>query len=600
MTTIDHETLQHRYAEERDKRLRADGNDQYRELTGEFADLAADPYVERADREPLTDETLVAFIGGGFAGLVTGAKLKMAGVDDVRLIEKGGDVGGTWYWNRYPGAQCDTAAMIYLPLLEETGHTPSLKYTYGPEILDHSQRIADTFGLYDRAVLQTEVTDVVWDDTTSQWVIHTDRGDEMRARYLCMGTGPLHKPKLPGIDGIESFSGHRFHTSRWDYDYTGGSPDGDPMDRLTDQRVAIIGTGATAVQCVPHLARAAGDLFVFQRTPSSVDARHNQPIDPDWFETLEPGWQTTWLENFVLHQQGGAGEDEPDLVDDGWTEISQRIRSRLMQLAEAGADVSDLATLFREAYVLADDDKMEAIRARVDELVEDERTAEGLKPWYRQLCKRPCFHDEYLQSFNRSNTHLIDTNGQGVERIDETGLWANGQHYEVDCIIFATGFEVGTPFHRRSGFDPKGREFRLSEAWTEGMESLHGMHVAGFPNLFIVSFQQAANLISNVPHNLVEAGETLATIISHAESVGAREVEATPEGQQAWMDLIGPRELSLLGDTSCTPGYYNNEGAGIDEAAAKAGYAHPGGALGFFAHIKEWRTNGRFDGLRIE
>ncbi|HSM65709.1 MAG TPA: NAD(P)/FAD-dependent oxidoreductase, partial [Ilumatobacteraceae bacterium] len=529
---IDREALRDRYRVERDKRLRPDGNEQYIEITGLFSHYVDDPYTEPAPREPLTDEVTVAFIGGGFAGLLTGAKLKEAGVGDVRIIEKGGDFGGTWYWNRYPGAQCDTAAFVYLPLLEETGHMPSEKYTHAPEILEHSRRIGRHFDLYDDALFSTEVTGLDWDDDAHRWIIRTDRGDEMRAKFVAMGTGPLQRPKLPGIDGIETFRGHSFHTSRWDYDYTGGDPAGAPLTGLADKRVGIIGTGATAVQCIPHLARAAKELYVFQRTPSSIDVRNNHPIDPDWFRTLEPGWQTKWLMNFTTLQTGGFADE--DLVQDGWTDITKRIRDKVMASGKAFSREA-----FIEAYEDSDDEKMTEIRERVDALVKDRETAEALKPWYRQLCKRPCFHDEYLDAYNEPGTHLVDTDGKGVERIDETGIWANGEHYDLDCIIYASGFEVGTGLARTAGFDAVGRDGQLlSEYWADGMQSLHGIHVHGFPNLFIVGLTHAANLISNVPHNYVEAGETIAAVISHALDVGADEVEVTAEAEAAWVDRL--------------------------------------------------------------
>ena len=373
--TIDRDALRARYLAERDKRLRADGNEQYVELIGQFAQYLDDPYVEPEPREPLTDEVTVAFIGGGFAGLVTGARLKQAGVDDVRIIEKGGDFGGTWYWNRYPGAQCDTAAFIYMPLLEETGHMPTEKYVHAPEILEHCRNSGRTFDLYDNACFSTEVTGLDWDDAAARWIITTNRGDRMRAKFVAMGTGPLHRPKLPGIAGIEKFAGHSFHTSRWDYEYTGGDPAGGAMTNLADQRVGIIGTGATSVQCVPHLARACGDLFVFQRTPSSIDVRNNQPTDPEWFATLEPGWQQQWLENFTILQTGGFADE--DLVKDGWTDISQRIRDKLFE-----SDNPEFTpAAFERAYHESDDEKMTEIRARVDRIVDDEITAEKLKPW---------------------------------------------------------------------------------------------------------------------------------------------------------------------------------------------------------------------------
>ena len=450
---IDREALRRRYREERDKRIRPEGKDQYIQPTGRFSSLLEDPYTPRVERDPVHDEVTVALIGGGFGGVCTGAQLKIAGVEDVRIVEGGGDVGGAWYWNRYPGAMCDTAAMIYLPMLEETGYRPSMKYVPASEIFEHVQRIAKQYGLYDNALFSTEVTDLRWDDAIARWVIRTDRGDEFRAQFVAMGTGPLHRPKLPGIPGIETFAGHSFHTSRWDYGFTGGGPD-EPMTNLADQRVGIIGTGATAVQCIPPLGRDAAELYVFQRTPSSIDVRNNHEIDPEWFDTLEPGWQHRWLVNFATLQTGGFADE--DLVKDGWTDIAQRIRDRVLANVAANGDQEFDVTLFQQAYEDSDDEKMEEIRARVDEIVADPETAEALKPWYRQLCKRPCFHDEYLQAYNLPNVHLVDTNGRGVDRIDETGVWVGDTHYDLDCLIFASGFEVGTSYARRSGYETVG------------------------------------------------------------------------------------------------------------------------------------------------
>ena len=590
--TPDLEAIHARYLEERDKRIRPDGNEQYLEPTGKYAHFLDDPHTERVEREPLFDEVTVAFIGGGFAGLLTGAKLRQAGINDVRIIEKGGDFGGTWYWNRYPGAQCDTAAFIYLPLLEETGHMPTEKYTHAPEILQHCRNIGVQFDLYNQALFSTEVTGLDWDDAAKRWIIRTDRGDKMRAKYVAMGTGPLHRPKLPGIDGINDFDGHAFHTSRWDYEYTGGDPGGARMENLADKRVGIIGTGATAVQCVPHLARACGELFVFQRTPSSIDIRDNKATDPQWFQTLEPGWQKKWLENFTTLQTGGFTDE--DLVMDGWTDISQRIRDKLLSSPEPNLSPEGML----QAYHDSDDEKMVEVRARVDQVVEDEITAEKLKPWYRQLCKRPCFHDQYLQAFNEPGTHLIDTDGKGVERIDATGVWVNGEHYELDCLIFASGFEVGTSFERRSGFETTGRDgLTLSEYWEDGMRTLHGMNVHGFPNAFVVGPTQAANLISNIPHNLVEAGETIATIVAHAESIEAAEVEVTREAEDTWVALLEAGGRTFGGDPTCTPGYYNNEGREISPSQLRNTLGYPAGPVAYFEYIEKWRTTGDFEGL---
>lgn len=589
---LDKDALKQKYAEERNKRLRSDGNAQYQRLDGMFDHMASDPYMPVAERAPVTDHVTFAFIGGGFAGLVVGARLKEAGIKDVRIIDKGGDFGGTWYWNRYPGAQCDTASMIYLPLLEETGHRPSEKYVHAPEIRQHCLRIAAQYDLYDKALFHTEVTGLVWQNEAKCWLVRTHRGDAFTAKYVGMGTGPLHIAKLPGIDGMERFQGHAFHTSRWDYTYTGGTPDGAAMDKLGDKRVAIIGTGATAIQCIPHLAKAARQLLVFQRTPSSVDVRNNHAIDADWFASVAtPGWQQRWYDNFVDNQSQGLPSE--DYVMDGWTDLSRRIREKVMAVSAEKWTPQTLLQAFEDA----DFEKMEDIRARCDALVTDKNTAEQLKAWYRQLCKRPCFHDSYLQAYNQSGTHLVHTDGKGVEQITETGLVANGQHYEVDCIIYASGFEVGSDYTSRAGFNPQGRGGRsLEQVWQKGMQTLHGLQVHGFPNLFIIQPNQAANLISNVTQNIADHAKTVAAIVGHAQASGACDVEPSAEAQAAWVALILKGQGMLIGSTECTPGYYNNEGQGLTEKNRHA-LGHPGGARGFFQHIKTWRETGKYDGL---
>ena len=590
VTSLDKEALRRKYAEERDKRLRPDGNDQYLRLTGELAHYRDDPHTPWTERAPRTDHRTVVCVGGGFAGLVVGARLREAGVD-VRIIEKGGDFGGTWYWNRYPGAQCDTASMVYMPLLEETGHMPTEKYVHGPEILTHCQRIGRQFGLYSDVLFHTEVTGLSWDEARALWVIETSRGDRLTAQFVVLGTGPLSVPKLPGIPGIGSFRGHSFHTSRWDYGYTGGDYAGAPMDKLADKRVGLIGTGATAVQCVPYLARDARELYVFQRTPSSVDARDNHPIDPGWFTGVAtPGWQQRWLENFTANQAGGAAD--VDLVQDGWTDIARRIRARIAALPPR--DLNPAAML--AAYEESDFEKMEEIRARADAIVRDPDTAGKLKAWYRQLCKRPCFHDEYLQAFNNPNTHLVDTDGKGVGQITETGVVAGDREYELDCIIYGSGFEVGTPYARRAGFEVTGRDGTLSEHWSGGMRTLHGIGVHGFPNLLFVQPTQGANLISNVPHNIVDSARTIAAVVRHAADGGFGTVEPSRDAENAWVELLLTGPGSMIGGPDCTPGYYNNEG---QDPGQFLGYGYPYGPSAYFAYIDKWRASGTFDGLEF-
>ena len=587
---FDPDALRDKYRVERDKRLREDANDQYNEIKGEFSNFIEDPYITMdIDREPLTDEVEVAIIGGGFGGLIAGARLSELGFEDIRIIEKGGDFGGTWYWNRYPGAACDTEAYIYLPLLEELDYVPSQKYAHAPEILSHSKNIAKKYGLYENACLQTEVTGMQWDALASRWVIQTNRQDRFKAKFVIMSNGPLHRPKLPGIEGINSFNGHTFHTSRWDYEYTGGDSNG-ALEGLRDKRVAIIGTGATAVQCTPHVGEAAKQLYVFQRTPSSIDVRANRKTDPEWAASLKPGWQKERMDNFNILCSGGVVEE--DLVKDGWTEI---IRNLISMANYRGEDTNwDEVPQLME---IADFQKMEQIRARAAELVEDPKTAESLKPYYRQFCKRPCFHDSYLQTFNRETVQLVDTNGQGVERITQRGVVAGGKEYEVDCIIFATGFEVGTSYVRRSGYDVTGLDgIKLSDKWAEGMRTLHGVMTSGFPNLFIISNSQAG-FTTNFPHAMDETSQHIGYILNECRKDNLASIDVEKEAEDKWVEeIIGVSRFASDFQESCTPGYYNNEGKPNPKSVQNGPYGK--GSRPYFRITAAWREEGNMAGIK--
>ena len=588
---FDPDALRLKYRQERDKRVRVDGNEQYQDVVGDFAHYLNDPYVEPLVREPLYDDVEVVIIGGGFGGLLTGARLREAGIQDLRVIEKGGDFGGTWYWNRYPGAACDVESYIYLPLLEELGYIPKEKYTHAPEILKHSRAIGEHFDLYRNACFQTEVTEVRWDDDAQRWIISTNRDDRMRARFVCMANGPLHRPKLPGIAGVETYRGHSFHTSRWDYDYTGGTSDGG-LSRLAGKRIGIIGTGATAVQCVPHIGAAAGELFVFQRTPSSIDVRNNRDTDPAWAKSLEPGWQKRRMENFN-NLVSGIPESE-DLVGDGWTDIIGKLLVMVRNNANADFSPEGLA----QTMELADFEKMEQIRSRVDQIVHDNSTAEALKPYYRQFCKRPCFHDEYLQTFTRPNVTLVDTAGQGVDCITERGIVANGVEYELDCIIYATGFEVGTEYSRRAGYEIIGRDgVTLTEKWANGASTFHGFHTRGFPNCFIISNLQSGFTV-NFPHMLSEQATHLGYILSHAEKNGITRIETTKKAEDEWVQkIISLSQMNVKFLESCTPGYYNNEGKPSDRAIQNGSFG--GGSVAFIQLLENWRADKSFAGLEL-
>ncbi|WP_397423351.1 flavin-containing monooxygenase [Phenylobacterium sp.] len=594
---VDTDALHARYLSERDKRMREDGNAQYTEAKAEFSRYVEDPYVEPGfTREPVTDKVEFTIIGGGFGGLMMGARLREAGFEDIRLVEAAGDVGGTWYWNRYPGAMCDVESYCYLPLLEELGYMPKHKYSFAPEILEHSRNIARHYRLYDNALLQTSITGMEWDEATQHWMISTNRGDRFATRYVAMANGPLSRPKLPGIPGINDFRGHTFHTSRWDYAYTGGDNAGG-LTGLKDKRVGIIGTGATAVQCIPHLGEGARELFVFQRTPSSVDVRNNGPTDPVWAASLEPGWQAKRMENFNILVSGG--DTDEDLVHDGWTDIYRRLTGNAAKEASRRLGRRLTREERGELMALADYNKMNQVRARVDEIVKDPVTAAALKPWYRQFCKRPCFHDEYLPTYNRPNVTLVDTHGQGVERMTERGVVVDGQEYELDCLIFATGFEVGTSYTRRAGYDIVGRGGKtLSEHWGEGLRTLHGLTTHGFPNCFFLGFTQTAITIS-VPQALNEQANHVAYIVSQVRDRGAAVLEPTEEAEAAYVQEV--RSLARMGRRfyeECTPGYYNSEGA-KDNRAGFFSDMYGAGPLKFFQVLEGWRATGEMPGLEV-
>ena len=581
MAEFSTEALNAKYQAERDKRLRADATAQYRELGEIFDDADRDRYTARFERDPITQEIDVAIIGAGIGGLTAAARLAEQGVTDVRIIDKAGDFGGTWYWNRYPGAACDTESYIYLPLLEETGYVPTEKYTKAPEIFAHCQRIGRHFDLYDKALFQTVVADVSWSDATSRWTVTTDRGDLLSARFVVIAGGILHKAKLPGIPGIETFKGHSFHSSRWDYDYTGGSPTA-PMDKLAGKRVALIGTGATSVQILPRLAEAAGEVLLFQRTPSGVGVRANRPTDADWAKGLSPGWHRERIENFTQIVSGKPVEQ--DLVDDGWTEIFRR---------NPGA-----MSLMNEEQQKLDAQGVAAIHRRVDEIIEDAATAEALKPWYNQMCKRPCFHDEYLQAFNRANVTLVDTAGRGVDRITEHGLVVGDVEYPVDCIIYASGFENGGSHVRLLGFEIHGRDgVSLTHAWAEGPATLHGMTARGFPNLLRFSMTQGGIAI-NFSHMLGEWANHAAWLVRRCLDEGIVEVEPTPEAQDAWFQTIMANMGSLaMFYAQCTPSYMNGEGMREANMAIIRSMPYFGGTLEYIDILRDWRAAGDLAGL---
>jgi cyclohexanone monooxygenase len=585
---IDVDALDRKYAEERDKRLRSDALGQYQSMQGRFAGFAQDPHADPDfRREAILEDVDVLIIGGGFAGLLTGARLHEKGVGDIRIIEQGADFGGTWYWNRYPGAACDVESLIYLPMLEEMGYLPSERYPKAAEIYAYCRKLAERFALYPAALFQTHVQRVEWDESRTRWIVGTDRADRIAARFVVSCTGLLSKPKLPGIPGIETFEGHSFHTSRWHYDYTGGDAEGG-LTGLADKVVGIIGTGSTGIQTVPRLAESAKHLYVFQRTPSSVDVRNNAPLDPHFLQTLERGWQRQRRENFTSIV--GGEYVTVDMVQDSWTDIIRNVAPRFAD----GTPVADA-----QAIKLAEMKKMELVRRRVDAIVKDKATAEALKPYFHYFCKRPCFHDEYLEAFNRPNVELVDTKGRGVERITPRGVVVAGREYPLDCLIFATGFDFLVDYSREAGMQVIGQDGRsLSTHWQDGPRTLYGFMSHGFPNFFTMSIAQTGAAVNYV-HMADEQTKTIVHVITQSMSRGAKIVQPTVEAEDDWVQTVvsGAKGRRAFLET-CTPGYYNYEGKRDRSAGLNDFYAP--GPMAYARLLDQWRQQADLPGLQIE
>jgi cation diffusion facilitator CzcD-associated flavoprotein CzcO len=593
---FDPEAVRDKYAEERAKRMTEDRGVLYDLREDErFAEYTRDPFTPFAEREPVVEEVDVAVIGAGMSGVVVGAKLRDQGVRKIVLVDKAGGVGGTWYWNRYPGVMCDVESYIYMPMLEEMNYIPKTRYAFGEEIRQHLESIAVKYGLVDDALFHTGVETSTWDEESSRWILRTDRGDEIRARYLIHAPGILNLMKLPAIPGMDEFEGAAFHSARWDYEYTGGGPDDPNMTKLADKVVAVVGNGASGIQAVPPLGESAKHVYVFQRTPSAIGERGNRPTDPEFAASLHPGWQRERMENFSGIMIGRPADH--DMVHDGWTYHTARLNNPEIEAGMAPADIAAMVEAFDYAI-------MDEHRRRIDELVHDPETADKLKPWYRYGCKRPCFHDEYLLAFNNPKVTLVDCPA-GVTRITPHGVVANDQEYEVDCIVFATGFEGElTPFARRAGHTIIGRGgITMEEKWQDGVLSLHGMTTHGFPNMFIMPAPgQQAVTTHNFTHLMTVGADHVAETIGALDAKGVTVFETTEEAEQAWTDII----LSTWRDNSafmsaCTPSRLNFEGNPTMLNPRSGAYG--GGYGDFFGYqdlLKEWRAKGDFEGFDLE
>ncbi|KIW36226.1 uncharacterized protein PV06_11497 [Exophiala oligosperma] len=618
-----------KYDAERDRRIRPDGATQFVDTTrsAKFTHFAQNPWIKE---DPPTsqaaiedgDHVRVLILGAGYGGLTYAVRLMEASIDvkDMLLVDAAGGFGGTWYWNRYPGLMCDVQSTLYMPLLEETGYTPKHRYSYGNELREYANLVADKWGLNTRALFKASVKSTEWDEEKGEWRttirINLDTNQErdimLRSDFFCLNGGILVHPKLPLLPGVESYNGQTFHTSRWDYSITGGSSTDPNMVKLKGKRVGIVGTGATSIQVVPELAKWAQELFVFQRTPSAVDTRGQKPLDPqDLAQTKKiPGWQRAYRENMAAFLVNPVVTPEKDLVQDAWTSFpsfsglvgSPRIKD--IPPEKTAQYVQSLHTL--------DFPRQDAIRTQVDDLVKDKATAEALKPWYPGWCKRPCFHDEYLPTFNQPHVHLVDTAGKGVDRMTPSGICVRDKEYEVDVLIFATGYEpwgAGSPAYR-AGIEVKGRDgVSLDEKWTKSLATLHGLLTRNFPNMFLSAGGSQGGTTVNVVHTMDVYAMHIAKIITQA-SKGARQgqkivVEPTDAGEADWTMRVVKQAHGAAGLIGCTPSYITGEGKAGQEktdeerlhGAKRAGWMS--GLLDYIDTIKAWEDEGKLYGLEV-
>jgi cation diffusion facilitator CzcD-associated flavoprotein CzcO len=591
---FDPKEIRAKYLAERDKRL-IPGRADIQDLRADerFAHYRDDPFTPMTERQPVVDEVDVVIVGGGIAGILAGVQLRKAGVERIRIVDEAGGVGGTWYWNRYPGVMCDVESYIYLPMLEELDYIPTRRYASGSEILGHLQAIADRFDLNEHALFHTGVLRAEWHDELARWRIETDRGDRIDCRWYVLAVGILNLLKLPDIDGMEDFAGPSFHTARWDYEFTGGGPH-EPLDKLSDKVVALVGTGASGLQCVPDLAASAEHLYVFQRTPSAIGERGNRPTDADFAEGLEPGWQRSRMDNFQGLMMGLPAD--VDLVDDGWTHDYAAVRPPMPE----GMTVREYSRWSEEI----DFKIMEAHRGRIEGIVADTATAEVLKPYYRYICKRPCFHDEYLPTFNNENVTLVDCPA-GIERVTERGPVVDGKLYEVDCIVYGTGFEPErTPLARRAGHDIIGRGgLSLAEKWADGAASLYGMMTRGFPNMFIMPAPTQQSVVTvNYTQLAVLGAEFVGRTVALQEDRGVEVFDVSAQAEEAWTEEI-VRAFIDMGTvmSACTPSRVNNEGHPelINPRDGNYGIGM-GDWFRYREVLEQWLASGRLDGLELE
>ena len=480
------------------------------------------PRLPAYNREHMPDAHAV-IVGAGFAGLYMLHRLRQLGLS-ARLFEAGDGVGGTWYWNRYPGARCDVESMDYSYSFSDELQQEwkwSERYASQPEILTYINHVADRFDLRRDVQLSTRVTAATFDEAARRWMITTDRGDRVSARFCIMATGCLSTAQVPAFPGLDSFRGKTYHTGRWPHegvDFTG-------------QRVGVIGTGSSAIQSIPIIAAQAAHLFVFQRTPNfSVPAR-NAPLDPDYERQVKARYADFRRQaresrvGFVVERSEASalavspGERRRE-YERRWSRGGLGFTATYMDLL-LDKDANDTAAEF--------------CREKIRAAVRDPEVAELLAPKdYPVGTKRMCVDTGYYETFNRDNVTLVDVRRTAIEAITPDGLRTREAAYRLDSIVCATGFDAMTG--ALLSIDIRGRGGRtLTEAWAEGPRTYLGLAVAGFPNLFAITGPGSPSVLSNMIVSIEQHVDWIADCIDRMRAQEHETIEATDGAQEAWV-----------------------------------------------------------------
>jgi len=469
----------------------------------------------------------VVIVGAGFAGMYMLHRSRQAGFT-ARAFEAGGGVGGTWYWNRYPGARCDVESMEYSyqfseELQQEWEWTE--RYSGQPEILRYANHVADRFDLRKDIQFDTRVVAATFDEPNDRWVVETDDGVKTSARFLVMATGCLSSANLPAIEGRDTFSGELYHTGRWPHE---------PV-RFSGKRVAVIGTGSSGIQAIPVIAAEAADLVVFQRTPNySVPAR-NRPLEPEVQREIKAIYPEFRAKNSMMPAAFGSRTpmNEKSALEADPAEIERELAARW----ERGGFT--LVWAFNDIGTTPEANEKAAsfVKAKIREVVRDPAVAELLTPNQMIGCKRLCLDTHYFETFNRPNVHLVDVSRQPIERLTPRGLRHAGQDYEFDMIVFATGFDAMTG--SILAVDIRGKDGRsLREKWSGGPRTYLGLGISGFPNLFTISGPGSPSVLTNMIVSIEQHVNWIAECFEHMRDRGYRRIEAKTDAEDEWVEHV--------------------------------------------------------------